>query len=232
MTRVRTVKKGTAGFRERFRTEDFPDRVAVQCVWINFCTAAMPILREVDTPTLHVGTNTLPMEQKCVAVRGVSVVESWYGRVQEGRKRMRNSASIAKKQKQSAAPGITEHIAEDVLGLYRNGRTDYRRVADLVKLSKEDLSKIARVAKPSVRFDDAIPAAVAERLREIANIANLVAEYFDGDAQKVALWFELRNPQLGNISPRNMIRGDRYKRLLNFVLEAREAEAAARRRRT
>ena len=59
-----------------------------------------------------------------------------------------------------------------------------------------------------------------------------VAEYFDGDAQKVALWFELRNPQLGNISPRNMIRGDRYKRLLNFVLEAREAEAAARRRRT
>jgi hypothetical protein len=143
---------------------------------------------------------------------------------------MRNSRSIAKKQ--SAAPGITGHIAEDVLGLHRNGRTDYRRVADLVKLSKEDLSKIARVAKPSVRFDDAIPAAVAERLREIANIANLVAEYFDGDAQKVALWFELRNPQLGNISPRNMIRGDRYKRLLNFVLEAREAEAAARRRRT
>jgi hypothetical protein len=31
----------------------------------------------------------------------------------------------------------------------------------------------------------------------------------------------------GNISPRNMIRGGRYKRLLNFVLEAREAANAA-----
>jgi hypothetical protein len=158
------------------------------------------------------------------------VVQPWYGRAKNGGKEMGDSASIAKKH--SAVSGITGHIADDVLGLHRNGRTDYRRVADLVKLSKDDLSKIARVAKPSVRFDDAIPAAVAERLREIANIANLVAEYFDGDAQKVALWFELRNPQLGNISPRNMIRGDRYKRLLNFVLEAREAEAAARRRRT
>ena len=130
----------------------------------------------------------------------------------------------------AAASVVAGHIAEDLLGLYQDGRTDYRRVADLVKLSKEDLSKIAKVAKPSVRFDDAIPAAVAERLREIANIANLVAEYFDGNPQKVALWFELANPQLGNVSPRNMIRGDRYKRLLNFVLDARDAEAAARRR--
>jgi hypothetical protein len=32
---------------------------------------------------------------------------------------------------------------------------------------------------------------------------------------------------LGNISPRNMIRGGRYKRLLNFVLDDREAENAA-----
>jgi hypothetical protein len=96
-----------------------------------------------------------------------------------------------------------------------------------VRLSKEDLSKIAKVAKSSVRFDEAIPAAVAERLREIANIANLVAEYFDGDAHKVALWFELPNPMLGNVSPRMMIRGNRYRRLLNFVLEARQAEAAA-----
>lgn len=122
---------------------------------------------------------------------------------------------------------ITGHIANDLLGFYSGGRTDYKRVADLAKLSKEDLGKIADVAKSSVRFDDAIPAAVAERLREIANIANLVAEYFNGDAQKVGLWFELPNPALGNVSPRTLIRGNRYKRLLNFVLDAREAEAAA-----
>lgn len=126
----------------------------------------------------------------------------------------------------SARP-VTGHIAPDILGLYRDGQPDYKRVADLAKLTKEDLGKISKVAKSSVRFDDAIPAAVAERLREIANIANFVAEFFEGDVRKVGLWFELPNPHLGNISPRMMIRGDRYKRLLNFVLESRDAELAA-----
>ena len=106
----------------------------------------------------------------------------------------------------------TGHIAPDILGFYRYGRPDYKRVADMVKLTKEDLGKISKVSKSSVRFDDAIPAAMAIRLREIANIANLVAEFFDGDIHKVALWFELPNPHLGNVSPRTMIRGDRYKR--------------------
>jgi hypothetical protein len=126
------------------------------------------------------------------------------------------------------ARSLTAHIAQqDLLGLYREGQPDYKRIAELVQLSKTDLSKLAGVAKSSVRFDLNIPVPVAERLRELANIANLVAEYFNGDARKVALWFELANPMLGNISPRNMIRAGRYKRLLNFVLDSREAENAA-----
>src|SRR5262245_28540678 len=127
----------------------------------------------------------------------------------------------------AASRPLTGHIANDLLGLYRGGHPDYRKVAELAKLSKEDLGKIAKVAKSSVRYDESIPAAVADRLREIANIANLVAEYFDGDIHKVGLWFELANPHLGNVSPRTMIRGSRYKRLLNFVLDAREAERVA-----
>ena len=109
--------------------------------------------------------------------------------------------------------------------MYRDGRPDYKRIAELTKLSKTDLGKISQVAKSSVRFDAHIPEPVAERLREIANIANLVAEFFAGDAQKVGLWFEIANPMLGNISPRTMIRLGKYKRLLSFVLQAREAEA-------
>jgi hypothetical protein len=124
-------------------------------------------------------------------------------------------------------PSIIGHIArEDLLHLSPKGRPDYKRIADLVKLSKEDLGKIAGVSKSSVRFDDNIPEAVALRLREIANIANLVAEFFGGNATKVGLWFELPNPVLGNLSPRTMLRVGRYKRLLNFVIDAREAEAA------
>ena len=123
---------------------------------------------------------------------------------------------------------ITGHIADDVLGFGH----DYKSIADLVQLSKDDLSKIADVSKASVRFDQNIPQPVAERLREIANIANHVAEFFKGDRDKVSLWFELRNPMLGNISPRNLIRAGRYKRLLNFILDAREAEQAAQRETT
>ncbi len=124
-------------------------------------------------------------------------------------------------------PAIVRHIAtDDLLHLYNNGRPDYKRIAELVKLSKTDLSKISQVAKSSVRFDANIPEPVAERLREIANIANLVAQFFAGDLQKVGLWFELGNPMLGNVSPRDMIRIGRYKRLLNFVIDARDAEAA------
>jgi hypothetical protein len=126
------------------------------------------------------------------------------------------------------APSIVNHIAkEDRLHLYRSGTPNYRRIADLVKFTKADLGKISGVAKSSVRYDTHIPDPVAQRLREIANIANLVAEFFAGDVQKVSLWFELANPMLGNISPRDMIRIGRHKRLLNFVLEARDGEAAA-----
>jgi hypothetical protein len=123
---------------------------------------------------------------------------------------------------------IVSHIAgEDLLHLYRDARHDYKRIADLTKLSKTDLSKISRVAKSSVRFDAHIPEPVAERLREIANIANLVGEFFAGDEHKVALWFEIANPMLGNISPSNLIRIGKQKRLLTFVVSAREAETAS-----
>jgi hypothetical protein len=97
----------------------------------------------------------------------------------------------------------------------------------LVHLSKRDLSRLTCVTNSSVRFDADIPVPVAEYLREVANTANLVAEFFEGDSQKVGLWFELSNPMLGNLSPRDMIRVGRYERLLNFVLEAREAQSAA-----
>ncbi|MBB6092106.1 hypothetical protein HNQ60_000952 [Povalibacter uvarum] len=124
---------------------------------------------------------------------------------------------------------LGQHIAPDILKLWSNdGVADYKRIAELWHLSKADLSKISDVSPASVRFDVNIPRPMAERLHELANIANLVAEFFRGDAHKVGLWFELANPMLGNISPRTMIRAGRYKRLLNFVLEAREAEQAAR----
>lgn len=125
-----------------------------------------------------------------------------------------------------ARPPIVSHIAPDILNLFRDGSPDYKRIADLTKLSKTDLGKISQVAKSSVRFDAHIPEPVAERLREIANIANLVGEFFSGDEQKVALWFEIANPMLGNISPSDLIRIGRQKRLHAFVVSARAENSA------
>jgi hypothetical protein len=53
----------------------------------------------------------------------------------------------------------------------------------------------------------------------------LVAQFFDGDAAKTALWFKTPNPLLGNLSPRDMIRYGRYDRLRRFVLDALDENA-------
>lgn len=65
-----------------------------------------------------------------------------------------------------------------------------------------------------------IPKVVAKRLAEIANIAELVAQHFEGDSAKTALWFKTKNPLFGGISPRDMIRYGRYAKLQRFVTEA------------
>jgi hypothetical protein len=73
-----------------------------------------------------------------------------------------------------------------------------------------------------VRFDRQIPKAVRIRLEEIANIISLVAEYFDSDAEKTAVWFRTKNPALGDTSPLEMLRMNRHNNLRNFILSARE----------
>lgn len=102
-----------------------------------------------------------------------------------------------------------------------SGEPDYRRVLDLLNLSKGDVSKVSGVAKASVRFDDRMPEPVRLRLDEICNVAALVAEFFEGDLRKTALWFRTPNPMFGKLSPRDMIRLGRYQKLLAYILEAR-----------
>ena len=122
-----------------------------------------------------------------------------------------------------SATQLFSNIArKDHLHFRDDGRLDYRKVASFLDLNKQDLSRIAAVGQSSVRFDDKIPADLAQRLTEIANIANLVADAFSGDAEKTALWFQTPNFNLGEIPPRDMIRAGRYKRLLKFIQEARE----------
>lgn len=97
------------------------------------------------------------------------------------------------------------------------GSLDYERVRDVVGLSNNDLSRVAQVAKASVRFDERMPPVLKERMEQIANCCLLVAEHFKGDPQKVSLWFKAPNPMLGNVSPRDMIRYGGFAKLQRFV---------------
>ena len=79
-----------------------------------------------------------------------------------------------------------------------------------------------------MRYDDAMPEQVRERLEEIANTINLVARALDGDLDKTLVWFKTRNPLLGDIAPREMIRLGRYERLRKFIIHAMNEQTGQR----
>ena len=121
----------------------------------------------------------------------------------------------------AAQPGLFRNVRDhDYLGFWADQTLKARDVAEFLQLKKPDVAKVARVAPSSVRFDQKMPREVHERLEEIANICALVAEHFEGDVAKTALWFRTRNPLLGDISPRDMIRFGRYGKLRQFVMDA------------
>ncbi len=124
--------------------------------------------------------------------------------------------------------GLYDTVSKsDPLEFWAKQGLEYGRVSNFLELNKKDLSKVAGVSAQSVRFDHKIPNDLKERLEQIANICNLVAEFFDGDTEKTALWFWTSNPMLGDLSPRDMIRYGRFKRLQKFILDAREESAAS-----
>jgi len=95
-----------------------------------------------------------------------------------------------------------------------------KMVPDALGLKREDVSRLASVSVKSVRYDEAIPEPVRERLEEIAITVNMVAKFFDGDVDKTVTWFKARNPLLGDVSPRDMIRLGRFERLRKFIINA------------
>ncbi|MFO1503559.1 MAG: antitoxin Xre/MbcA/ParS toxin-binding domain-containing protein [Steroidobacteraceae bacterium] len=118
-----------------------------------------------------------------------------------------------------SSPTLFQNIAGDPLNFWRGQALDLRKVRDFANLSNKDISRIAGVAPTSVRFDDKVPVEVREHMENIANVCNLVFEFFQDDV-KTKLWLQTPNPMLGNTSPKDMIRVGRYKKLMQFVSDA------------
>jgi hypothetical protein len=110
--------------------------------------------------------------------------------------------------------------AQDHLGFWTNQVLDAQGVAKFLSLDKREVARIADVSPASVRWDQKIPQEVMQHMTAIAIICSLVAQFFQGDAFKTQLWFQTKNPLLGNISPRDMVRYGRHEKLRRIVMDA------------
>lgn len=110
---------------------------------------------------------------------------------------------------------------EDPLRLFPGGATDYEKVVRLLDFKKKDVAIASQISIQCVRYDHKMPKELEERVREWAVALSLVAQYFK-DEHKTVLWFKTMNPLLGNMTPRDMIRIGRFKKLYRFILNALE----------
>ncbi len=108
---------------------------------------------------------------------------------------------------------------ENKFALFTDGQPNVKKVVDILKYKKKDVSVAADVPLKSVRYDNKMPEALRERFTEWAVAISLVGGYFD-DEHKTVLWFQTINPLLGNVSPQAMIRAGRFKKLLKFIQTA------------
>jgi hypothetical protein len=116
--------------------------------------------------------------------------------------------------------GLFDTVPKDLMNFGHGTSFEPRKIPDLLGFKNEDVSHLAGVSIRSVRYDQNMPQQMRDRLEEIGATINMVAGMFDGDADRTAIWFKARNPLLGDISPRDMIRLGRYERLRKFIINA------------
>lgn len=108
---------------------------------------------------------------------------------------------------------------KDYCDFFKKGELQPEKVVKFLTYKKEDISTATDTPIASVRYDEKMPIELKTRLTEWATAINLVAGYFK-DLDKTMLWFTVPNPMLGDISPRDMIRVGRFKKLQKFIQTA------------
>ncbi|MBN20375.1 MAG: hypothetical protein CL678_03730 [Bdellovibrionaceae bacterium] len=111
----------------------------------------------------------------------------------------------------------------DYFGLFGpEGQPDAQKITDLLRYRRKDVSVASDIPLNKVRLEPTrIPRELLERVAEWGVALNLVGNFFK-DKKKTILWFQTPNPMLGNMSPREMIKVGRFKKLLTFIQTALE----------
>ena len=120
------------------------------------------------------------------------------------------------------APALFSTIPRtDPLSLFQeSGKPNGPHITEMLRLRTKDVARATHLSETSIRYDLRMPEALEAWLRDVATTATLVAEFFGGDSSKTVLWFSTPNPQLGSITPLDMIKMGRVRRLLAFVQTA------------
>lgn len=106
---------------------------------------------------------------------------------------------------------------EDYFQFFNEGIVDGQKVVDILNYKKADVATATNVPIKSIRYEpQKIPSELRERFTEWATALNLVYGFFK-NKEKTILWFSIPNPLLGGMTPRDMIRLGRFKKLLNFI---------------
>lgn len=114
-------------------------------------------------------------------------------------------------------PALFDTVPQkDYFGFFDNGKLNSKKVVEFFDYQKKEVSQATGIPEDSIRYDKRMPQKLHENLMAWASAVTLVANFLE-DPQKTVLWFQIPNPLLGNISPKEMIRFGRYKKLLNFI---------------
>ncbi len=106
---------------------------------------------------------------------------------------------------------------ENKLPIYtREGEVNVFALCDFLRLKRQDLANICNIKKDSVRFDDRMPKTMRDLMLNLANLCEIVAQYF-GDPIKTETWFKIRNPSLNNKRPIDYILHGRHEELKQIL---------------
>lgn len=108
---------------------------------------------------------------------------------------------------------------KDFLHLFSDGEPDPKKILNLLKYNNQDIATATNIRANSIRYDEKMPIELKERLIDWAIALNLVANFFK-DEQKTILWFRTPNHLLGDMTPRDMIKVGRFKKLFKFIKTA------------
>ena len=117
---------------------------------------------------------------------------------------------------------LLKTVAPDHLKLFNKEEPIYERVNETLSFKRQDVATAAKVSLTNVRYDGRVPDVLRQRYIEWANALNTIADYFKGEPEKAIIWFKVPNPMLGGMTPRDMIRVGRYKKLMSFINSAIE----------